>query len=102
MDARPSDSLALAVRARCPIYIDEKVLKQVPAAQEGVITKEEVEKFKETLKTMSPEEFFKQLEETPPAEGPESEEGRGWPPFESNEDENQEEGDDEEDDEEHP
>jgi len=71
VDARPSDSLALAVRVHCPIYIDEKVLAKCPHL-EGPITQDEVEKFKESLKTMSPEEFFKKLEETPPAEGPES------------------------------
>src|SRR5262245_11757847 len=31
LDARPSDSLAIAVRIRCPIFIDEKVLKKCPA-----------------------------------------------------------------------
>ena len=29
LDARPSDSIALAVRARVPIYISEEVLEQV-------------------------------------------------------------------------
>ncbi len=29
LDARPSDSIALAVRARVPIYIDEEVLERV-------------------------------------------------------------------------
>ena len=65
LDARPSDSLALAVRTHCPIYIDEKVLKKCPTIEKP-ITQEEVEKFKDTLKTMTPEEFFKSLEETPP------------------------------------
>jgi hypothetical protein len=92
IDARPSDSLALAVRVHCPIYIDEKVLKKCPQ-MEGPITQDEIEKFKDTLKTMSPGEFFKSLEEAPPAEGPESAPGFGHPP------DPEEEGDDEEDDE---
>ena len=41
--------------------------------------KNEIEKFKEELKTMTPEEFFKNLEETPgipePGGGPEEDEG---------------------------
>lgn len=28
VDARPSDSIALAVRAKCPIYVNEEVLRQ--------------------------------------------------------------------------
>ena len=53
----------------------------------GPISKDDVVKFKEELKNMTPEEFFKRLEEAPPvAEGPE------FGSFE------EEEGDDEEDD----
>ncbi len=69
IDARPSDSLALAVRVQCPIYIDEKVLDKCPQIDRP-ITQEEIEKFKEDLKKMSPEEFFKSLEEAPSAEEP--------------------------------
>lgn len=69
LDARPSDSLALAVRVRCPIFIDEKVLNKCPQI-ESTITQEEIDKFKEALKNMSPNEFFKSLEEAPPVEGP--------------------------------
>lgn len=64
IDARPSDSLALAVRVNCPIYIDEAVLRKCPKVEKP-ITKEEIDKFKTELKTMTPEEFFKGLEETP-------------------------------------
>lgn len=67
IDARPSDSLALAVRVKCPIFVDEKVLKKCPRIDES-ISKEEIDKFKDVLKTMPPEEFFKKLEETPPDE----------------------------------
>ena len=69
IDARPSDSLAIAVRIHCPIYIDEKVLKKCPVIEKP-ITKEEIDKFKDLLKSMSPEEFFKSLEEAPPAQEP--------------------------------
>ena len=70
LDARPSDSLALAVRLRCPIFIDEKVLKKCPVIEKP-ITKDEIEKFKNDLKSMTPEEFFKTLEESPAAKDPE-------------------------------
>ena len=62
LDARPSDALAIAVRVHCPIFIDEKVLKKCPAVEKP-ITKDEIEKFKEELKTMTSDEFFKNLEE---------------------------------------
>ena len=68
IDARPSDSLALAVRVKCPIFVDEKVLKKCPRIDES-ISHEDIEKFKNALKTMSSEEFFKKLEEAPPSEG---------------------------------
>ena len=71
LDARPSDSLALAVRLHCPIFIEEKVLLKCPQI-DGQITQEEVQKFKDALKTMSSEEFFKSLEEAPPVSEPEA------------------------------
>lgn len=78
IDARPSDSLALAVRVKCPVYIDEKVLAKCPSI-DGPITQEEVEKFKNDLKNMTPEEFFKDLEKSNEEEsgfgGPEESEG---------------------------
>ena len=71
LDARPSDSLAIAVRTHSPIYIDEKVLKKCPAVEKP-ITKEEIEKFKNELKSMTPEEFFTNLQEAPAAQEPEA------------------------------
>jgi uncharacterized protein len=35
IDARPSDSIALAVRAKCPIYVDEEVLRQTESLEPG-------------------------------------------------------------------
>ncbi len=103
MDARPSDSLALAVRLNCPIYIDEKVLSKCPAL-EGPITQEEIEKFKDTLKTMTPEEFFKHLEEAPPVKDlPEGAFGENAADEGGDEDEDEDEDDEDfPDDAEHP
>lgn len=67
VDARPSDSLALAVRVKCPIFVDEKVLKKCPRIDES-ISPEEIENFKTALKTLSAKDFFKKLQETPPTE----------------------------------
>ena len=94
IDARPSDSLALAVRAHCPIFIDEKVLKKCPQFN-GPISETDVEKFKESLKSMTPEEFFKKLEDAEPKEGPESQKGFGKSSSESGEEESEDEEDEE-------
>ena len=85
IDARPSDSLALAVRIHCPIFIDDKVLKKCPVIEKP-ITKEEIEKFKNELKNLTPEEFFKSLDETPAVPDPQIG-GTDWslPPGEAEE-----------------
>jgi len=56
VSARPSDSVALALRAGAPIYAEESVLEEagliIPDEQE-----DEVEKFREFLDSVSPEDF---------------------------------------------
>jgi bifunctional DNase/RNase len=56
VSARPSDAIALAVRTGTPIYADEAVLAEggvaIPEEQE-----DEVEKFREFLDQISPEDF---------------------------------------------
>lgn len=58
IDARPSDSMALAVRAGVPIYVDDRVLEKGVAVMKP-ITEDELESFKEELKQMRPEDFFR-------------------------------------------
>jgi len=60
IDARPSDSVALAVRANCPILINDGVFKACPELLKP-ITEDEVNDFKKKLDTMTPEDFFKDL-----------------------------------------
>lgn len=56
VSARPSDSIALALRIGVPIYASESVL-----AEAGLVIpderEDEVEKFKEFLDTISPDDF---------------------------------------------
>ena len=56
VSARPSDAIAIAIRVGAPIFADESVLEEaglaMPAERE-----DEVEKFKEFLDTISPEDF---------------------------------------------
>ena len=56
VSARPSDSIALALRTGVPVHADESVLSEaglvIPDEQE-----DEVEKFREFLDSVSPEDF---------------------------------------------
>ncbi|EME22032.1 bifunctional nuclease family protein [Rhodococcus triatomae] len=56
VSARPSDSVAIALRAGVPIYAEEAVL-----AEAGLVMpderEDEVEKFKEFLESVSPDDF---------------------------------------------
>ena len=56
VSARPSDSVALALRTGVPIHAEERVLAEagliIPDEQE-----DEVEKFREFLDSISPEDF---------------------------------------------
>lgn len=71
IDARPSDSVALAVRANCPILVTEAVFRACPELLKP-ISEEEVNDFKKKLDTMTPEDFFKDLKtkDLPPEDGP--------------------------------
>ena len=56
VSSRPSDAIALAVRATVPIYADEEVLDEAGIEIEDD-DEQEVEQFKEFLDTVSPEDF---------------------------------------------
>lgn len=58
IDARPSDSIALAVRAQCPIYVDEQVLAEAAVVVESVDEEEEVEAFRAFLDHVDPSDFM--------------------------------------------
>lgn len=69
IDARPSDALALAVRSHCPMFVSENVFKKCPELLKP-ISEDEVKKFKEELKNMKPEDFFKDLKKGKSGEEP--------------------------------
>ncbi len=60
VDSRPSDAIALARRASCPIFVEEKVFGESQPIMKP-ITKDEVDKFKEEVKNMSADELMKRL-----------------------------------------
>jgi bifunctional DNase/RNase len=63
IDARPSDAIALALRASSPIYVDEAVIAKLEKANLESLTPvdegEESAKWKDLLEKMSPEDFGK-------------------------------------------
>lgn len=69
IDARPSDSIALAVRTHCPIFVKESVFQMCPDLLKP-ISEEEVSDFKKKLDKMTPEDFFKDLKKGDKEEPP--------------------------------
>ncbi len=63
VDARPSDAIALALRASAQIFVDDKVLEKSRTIDFGVkateLDKLKEDKLKEFLENLSPEEFGK-------------------------------------------
>ncbi len=72
IDSRPSDAIALAVRAGCPIYVTEEVLNAAQTLAKP-ITEDEVKQFKDQIKDIKPSDIFgtdKTKDKQPPENGP--------------------------------
>jgi bifunctional DNase/RNase len=65
IDSRPSDAIALAVRAEAPIFADDRVLEESAIEFEGEEVNEEeiVDEFKKFLESVTPDEFAVEDEE---------------------------------------
>jgi len=62
LDARPSDAIALALRLKAEIFVDDRVMasfKVTEGQYETVDTSEQGKKWEEYLKNLSPEDFGK-------------------------------------------
>jgi bifunctional DNase/RNase len=57
VDARPSDAIALALRAGVPILLSEEVLAEAGVAPDPDEEVDEVEQFREFLDTVTPQDF---------------------------------------------
>lgn len=55
VDSRPSDAIALALRAEVPIFVSEKVVNQAIPLKKPLDT--EVEEFRKFLETVKPSDF---------------------------------------------
>jgi bifunctional DNase/RNase len=72
IDSRPSDALALAVRCDAPIYAAEEVIEESSIEFEHEVEDQEevVEKFKDFLDEVTPEDFAGGGDEPPPERPP--------------------------------
>jgi len=61
MDARPSDAIALALRFKAPIFVDDQVMEKSQASKPGeaLDDSEEGKKWADYLEKLSPEDFGK-------------------------------------------
>ncbi len=68
IDARPSDSIAVALRASAPIFVNEKLLQPPPEAEEAaegeeepreLTAEEKAEQLRRYLEKLNPEDFGK-------------------------------------------
>ena len=60
VDSRPSDAIALAVRAEAPIYADDRVIEEsaIEFAEGETVNEEEiVDEFRKFLEDVTPDEF---------------------------------------------
>lgn len=61
VDARPSDAIALALRAEAPIYVSEHVASRAIIANKRA--DDEMEEFRRFLEDVNPEDFQRNLKE---------------------------------------
>lgn len=61
LDARPSDSLALAVRAHVPIEVSEQVMEEAGLVPDEEYDEDaEIERFRDFLENINPQDFMPQ------------------------------------------
>ena len=62
IDSRPSDAIAVAMRADAPIYITETVLMNGGVSTDSARDEEEAEEFKDFIQSIKPSDFEKLID----------------------------------------
>ena len=57
VDSRPSDAIALALRAGAPIFVDDEVVRRAKTVETAPKEADDQEKLKEWLENLKPEDF---------------------------------------------
>lgn len=63
IDSRPSDAIAVAMRANAPIYVTAKVLSSGSVSTDSAKDAQEAEEFKSFIQDIKPSDFAKLLKE---------------------------------------
>lgn len=63
VDARPSDAIALALRAEAPIYVTEKVLMDGSVTCDAQKDEEEAQEFRNFVQSIKPSDFERLLKD---------------------------------------
>jgi len=66
VDARPSDSIALALRMKAPIYVSERIILEETVMDKSTAEEEERERFRKFLTNLKPSDFTKGFTTPPP------------------------------------
>ena len=64
LDARPSDSIAIALRCAAPVFVHERVFDQCEPLLKP-ISRDEVDDFKNKLTDLKPEDIYKDIQKPP-------------------------------------
>lgn len=62
IDSRPSDAIAIAMRAEAPIYVTENVLIDGAVSTDSARDEEEAEEFKDFIQSIKPSDFDKLID----------------------------------------
>ncbi len=63
IDARPSDAIALAIRAKCGIWMLENVVAEASIPVDAIADEEDQEQFRQFIDELSPADLIRHLEE---------------------------------------
>ncbi len=72
VDARPSDSVALALRLGAPVFVTEDILSQPSVVKDKAKVEREIEDFKKFIQEVKPSDFEKWEREHPHTPGEDS------------------------------
>lgn len=69
IDSRPSDAIAIAMRAEAPIMVSPKVLSTGSVSTDTVKDEEESQEFRDFIQNVKPSDFAKMLKDFPDSDG---------------------------------
>ena len=64
IDSRPSDAIAIAIRAEAPIYVSAKVLSNGSVSTDSAKDAQEAEEFKDFIQNIKPSDFAKLMKDS--------------------------------------